>query len=321
MQDTLNEILPAELLLHIFSFLDLVEDYSTARVCRYWYTLFNDKGLFYERYVAKASPEVRKLWCKYIPAIKDGQIALYDNRINNLKFYYGTIKPHFEFLCVNTGVLQSERLLDTITKHVQCLVNLELPDFSPTEFRDFLVSMKAHFNDISKFLSWLDYFIELYDIPYVLEPFSGDNTSALDDLAQTNGVQGAGVYWKAISSIIIDNRFPKLALPFIQKYFSELHWDVAVLYRAITEEFIKAHPILHPKLNWATVCIHVVLSEEFIDREILAKHRSLHINYIVIHQRFSLNLVRKYRDRFAEMDIAAKQSFFMQHEITFEDIL
>jgi hypothetical protein len=330
------ENLPGEIWQKVFEYLSWSDIFLRAvRVCRFWRQLINEPLWFYQLYIKHPSTiadeellgdRYEMIWSKHIPNLfinggVDPQ-KLKPTFRQNLQIYLDRILPECHLIDLNRKFAINRIIWHKVSHIVEPLLEtLTLPDLDPEEFYEFLKAGLATFDAIT-YISWLDHMIELYNMPYLLEPLPGFEHLLYKTccLGTVRNYTDHSLYWQLITKTLSQINPLRAALPFVQKYFCVLDWGPDYLYKIINEEFLRKHPMLYDMLNWPKVCMHVTLSENFIDTEILAKDRKVHANYLVINQRLSTALVKKYRTKFAEMDRGGREAFFIQHEIAFEDI-
>jgi hypothetical protein len=113
---------------------------------------------------------------------------------------------------------------------------------------------------------WLDYLIDLYNVPYSSIMYVSPKTSYMDIII--GRAKSYSLYWENITDFVFSQTTKNAGAKylFIEKYFAELNWVKENIYRYIDEKFIRSHKMLWLIFNWNHILIKVNLSEKFLEK-------------------------------------------------------
>jgi hypothetical protein len=293
-----------EILVKIFSYLDQDDMLAAIKVSSNWYQILNDRHVFIDKYSNIVSDHI---WKKYSELVCD-------SFIKNLKLYRDLIEPEQTLYDYNIALQGPLMVNDSI--HEQLTKTLTFPnDIEPTEFRDYIRSIKFEFSNHESYVKWLSILIRLYDIPWKFPVLVQDYASYKTQREQLTfkelSVRGHSLYWKIIQQMVLGENTPAV-YKFVEIYRDDLNWGSEGIYRSIQADFINKYPYLWSSMNWAWICINVKDLSEFIINVII-EYNLCNINYVIINQRLTQNQLSKWHYIFNKLDKTGKDLLFLHH--------
>lgn len=316
------DLIPPEILLRIFYSLDSSDILAARLVCNTWCHLLNDKQLF----IARVRPTIPEdhIWNKYYTVMPE-------NFAENHRTLEIWVRPEQHFNAINLQILEQTRNTHPLCFNIisRLTSTLVLPDIIPKEFE---VLMKAMINILpgNIFWAWLDLFIELYDIPYSLEPIACEpENNRLDHLIYqglrqkepygTPIYRSAAVYWNCLTHIFT-NHLTAIKTPegqaFICKYYGEINWKMPKAGKVLLSETFLMSSVGLPIwnwFNWYEIIQGIKFSASSLEKILEMPEMHKYIRSIAVTQTISNELYNKYITLFQSIDEMAKERLFMNN--------